>query len=67
MLSVVMDEVKATDKQLKKLAGKQLVCSRMMSVPAVGPLTALDFVAAIDSCVGLSRRTRPGRISASPG
>lgn len=48
MLSVVVDEVKAADKQLKKLAGEHPVCRRLMTVPGVGPLTALRFVAAID-------------------
>ena len=48
MLSVVVEEMKAADKQLKKLAGAHEVCRRLMTVPGIGPVTALRFVAAID-------------------
>ena len=48
MLSLVIEEVKAADKQIKKLAGEHPVCRRLMTVPGIGPLTALRFVAAID-------------------
>jgi transposase len=36
------------DKQLQALAEKDPTCPRLMSVPGVGPVTALRFVAAID-------------------
>lgn len=48
VLEVVVAEVKAADRQLRKLAGDHAVCRRLMTVPGVGPLTALRFVAAID-------------------
>jgi transposase len=48
MLSLVIEEVKAADKQIKKLAGEHPVCRRLMTVPGISPLTALRFVAAID-------------------
>jgi transposase len=48
MLTVVVEEVKAADKQLQKLAAEHPVCRRLMTVPGIGPLTALRFVAAID-------------------
>jgi transposase len=48
MLSVVVEEVKVADKQLQKLAGEHEVCRRLMTVPGVGPVTALRFVATID-------------------
>jgi transposase len=48
VLSVVLEEIKAADRQLRKLAGDNEVCRRLMAVPGVGPLTALRFVAAID-------------------
>lgn len=54
MLSTVLEETKAADKQLKKLAGDHEVCRRLMTVPGIGPVTALRFVAAIDE---------PGRFS----
>jgi transposase len=48
MLSLVIEEVKAADKQMKKLAGEHPVCCRLMTVPGIGPLSAVRFVAAID-------------------
>jgi transposase len=48
MLAMVVEEVKAADKQLQTLAGEHAVCRRLMTVPGIGPLTALRFVAAID-------------------
>jgi transposase len=48
MLSAVIEEVKAADKQLRKLAAEHAVCRRLMTVPGIGPVTALRFVAAID-------------------
>ena len=48
MLSVVVEEIKAADQQLRKLAGDHEVCRRLMTVPGIGPVTALRFVAAID-------------------
>lgn len=47
-LSVVVEEMKAADKQLQTLAGEHEVCRRLMTVPGIGPVTALRFVAAID-------------------
>jgi len=47
-LSMVIEETKAADKQLRKLAGEHAVCRRLMTVPGIGPVTALRFVAAID-------------------
>ena len=47
-LSLVIEETKAADKQLRKLAGEHAVCRRLMTVPGIGPVTALRFVAAID-------------------
>jgi transposase len=38
----------AADKELSQLAEQDLVCQRLMSVPGVGPVTSLRFVAAID-------------------
>src|SRR5262249_25992805 len=48
VLSVVIAEIKAADKQVSRLARQDPVCRRMMAVPGVGPVTALRFVAAID-------------------
>jgi transposase len=44
-LSVQID---AADKQLGQLAKTHSVCPRLMSVPGIGPVTALYFVAVVD-------------------
>ncbi len=38
----------AADKELEALADKDPTCPRLMSVPGVGPVTAIRFVAALD-------------------
>jgi transposase len=48
MLTQVTEQVKAANKQARKLATEHPVCRRLMTVPGVGPLTSLRFVAAID-------------------
>jgi len=48
MLTQVAEQVKAADRQARKLAAEHPVCRRLMTVPGVGPITALRFVAAID-------------------
>jgi transposase len=39
----------AADKELEMLAEKDPTCPRLMSVPGVGPVTAIRFVAALDA------------------
>ena len=39
----------AADKELEALAEKDATCPRLMSVPGVGPVTAIRFVAALDT------------------
>jgi transposase len=41
-------EVKSLDTLVAKLAAKDPVCRRLMTVPGVGPITALTFRAAVD-------------------
>jgi len=48
MIDALTDEIQAADKELKKLAKSDSTCARMMSVPGVGPVTAVRFVAALD-------------------
>src|SRR5262249_22803863 len=40
--------VKAADKELAGIAKKDKDCRRLMTVPGVGPVTAVRFVAAVD-------------------
>ena len=42
------DQVRTADKRLAKLAKADPNCRRLMSVPGVGPVTALRFAAAVD-------------------
>ena len=42
------DQIKLADEELEKLAEHDPVCARLMSVPGVGPVTSVRFVAAID-------------------
>jgi len=48
MLTQVTEQVQAANKQARRLAKEHPVCRRLMTVPGVGPLTSLRFVAAID-------------------
>jgi transposase len=41
-------QVLASDRQMRKLVRASELCRRLMTVPGVGPVTALAFVAAID-------------------
>lgn len=44
----VNELIKAADKQVLKIAGEQQVCQKLMTVPGVGPVTAVRFLAALD-------------------
>lgn len=47
-LKTIVDQVDALTKRLYELAGNSDVCRRLMSVPGVGPITALTFMTAIE-------------------
>lgn len=47
-LEFMTEQVEAASKQVKKLAENHPVCLRLMTVPGIGPITAVRFVAAID-------------------
>lgn len=48
MVEKVNAEIAAADKELEELAENDDVCKRLMSIPGVGPVTAVRFSAAID-------------------
>jgi transposase len=48
MLDALKVQIKEADQQLMKLAGEHPVCRKLMTVPGVGPVTAVRFVAALD-------------------
>jgi transposase len=48
LLDVANVQIKEADKQLTSLASAHAICKRLMTVPGVGPVIAVRFVAAID-------------------
>lgn len=48
IIEVLNDRIAQADAQLKLLASEHPVCQRLMTIPGVGPVTALRFVAAVD-------------------
>lgn len=42
------EQIKLADQEIEELAEKDPTCNRLMSVPGVGPVTSMRFVAAID-------------------
>jgi transposase len=52
VLSVVdalNEQLREADKQLAKISAESPICRRLMTVPGVGPVTAVRFVAAVDN------------------
>ena len=49
MIDALTKEIDEADKELKKLAKRDSTCARRMTVPGVGPVTAVRFVAALDA------------------
>ena len=47
-IEAVTEQVEAADKEVAQLAKDDPICRRLMTVPGVGPVTALRFVAALD-------------------
>src|SRR6185295_819346 len=48
VIEALSERIAEADAQLKELATEHPVCQRLMTIPGVGPVTALRFVAAID-------------------
>jgi len=48
VLDALNEQVRAADKHVRDLAKANEVCRRLMTVPGVGPVTAVRFVAALD-------------------
>jgi transposase len=64
MIDELSEQIEAADKELAKLAKASTICPRLMSVPGVGPVTSLQFVAIIDE---LSRFQSAHRVEAYLG
>ena len=56
--SRLLAEFRALDEQVKEAACLDTVCIRFMTVPGVGPITALTFLSAVDES-GVFARRRP--------
>lgn len=56
-LAAIEMQISVLDRQVRSLTQRSEACWRLMSVPGVGPITALAFVAAIED-PGRFRRTR---------
>jgi transposase len=48
MIDELSKQISAADKELATMAKQDTTCVRLMTVPGVGPVTALRFVAALD-------------------
>ena len=48
VLEALNAQIASADDEAEQLAQEDLVCQRLMSVPGVGPVTSLRFVAALD-------------------
>ena len=48
MIDALSKEIAASEKRFAAVTNADPICKRLMTVPGVGPSTALRFVAAID-------------------
>jgi transposase len=48
LIETLSEQIAEADRELKKIANEDPVCSRLMTVPGVGPVTAVRFAAALD-------------------
>jgi transposase len=62
---VLTEQIKAADQELVAQAKEDEVCQRLMTVPGVGPVTAVRFRAALDDVSGSRVPTLSSRIWAS--
>ncbi len=54
-LAAIDGQLARLDQEARDLAGGSVICWRLMSIPGVGPITALAFVAAVDDIGRFSR------------
>ena len=64
VLLAMKEQIAAADKELQRAAEAHPVCTRLMTVPGVGPLTAMLFVAVIDQ---VERVDEPHRLESYLG
>jgi hypothetical protein len=56
-IDAVSQQIAASEKRLESLANNDEICARLMTVPGVGPSTAVCFAAAIDQRSAFPMRT----------
>ncbi|MCW1402909.1 IS110 family transposase [Novosphingobium sp. MW5] len=62
-IEVIEDQLRASNRLLESRAADDPVCSRLMTVPGVGPITALTFTATIEDPRRFSRSEDVGAYS----
>lgn len=60
VLDKIVIELDKLDKMIGKVARNNHVCRRLMSVPGVGKLTAISFMALVDDPIRFSRNRDAG-------
>jgi len=73
IVDALNQQIAAADEELEQLASEHPVCQRLMSIPGIGPVTSMRFVAAIDDvsrfpnahCVQAFLGLTPGENSSS--
>lgn len=58
VIDALNQQLRALDEQLRSLAKAHPICQRLMTVPGIGPVTAVSFVAAIDDVTRFARAHR---------
>lgn len=48
VIELLTEQIRAADKELEELAKGDSLCERLMTVPGVGPVTAIRFAAVVD-------------------
>jgi transposase len=48
MIEALTEQIRASLRELTEIAKNHAVCTRLMTIPGVGPITAVRFVAAVD-------------------
>lgn len=58
VIDTLNDQVRAADSQVKALARANPICQRLMTIPGIGPVTSLSYVAALDDVSRFSHAHR---------
>lgn len=58
VIDALNQQLRALDEQLRSLAKAHPICQRLMTVPGIGPVTSVSFVAAIDDVTRFARAHR---------